>query len=71
MVSSEWVCKYALGPLIVFAFTRSCFPYPISAYSGLSRGTPMMNYIHGSDADNSLDDGRARTYTTQQYQTIG
>jgi hypothetical protein len=31
----------------------------------------MMNYIHGSDADNSLDDGRARIYTTQQYQTTG
>jgi hypothetical protein len=41
-----------LGPFIVLAFTRSCIPYPIHADSGLSRGTPMMNSMHGSDAEN-------------------
>jgi hypothetical protein len=42
----------AIGPFIVLAFTRSCIPYPIHADSGLSRGTPMMNSMHGSDAEN-------------------
>jgi hypothetical protein len=41
----------------------------INGWSGLSRGTMMMNDIHGSYANNSLDDALARTYTTQQYQT--
>jgi hypothetical protein len=59
-----------LGPFIVLAFTRSCFPYRINASSGLSRGTPMMNSLHGSDADNSLDDALAHTYIIHQYQTI-
>jgi hypothetical protein len=30
----------------------------------------MMNSIHGSDADNSLDDALAHTYITQQFHTI-
>jgi hypothetical protein len=51
-------------------FPCSCFPHRINAHSGLSRGTPMMNSIHGSDADNSLDDALAHIYITQQFHTI-
>jgi hypothetical protein len=31
----------------------------------------MMNSIHGSDADNSLDAAQAPTYIIHYYQTIG
>jgi hypothetical protein len=46
------------------AFTPCCFPYRINAHSGLSRGTPMMNDIHASDMDNSLDVGFMSRYIT-------